>query len=95
MTFARSAHFCGKFIPVIERLDRGVIQPLSDEQSMSNSISAWKDWPWTGAGWPKFGVYRKAFVKQYLPHVHLHYIFEQPGNARSSALSSALMMAGQ
>jgi hypothetical protein len=67
MIFARSAHFCGKFIPVIERLDRGVIQPLSNEQSMSNSILAWKDWPWTGAGRPKFGVYRPASLKEHGP----------------------------
>jgi hypothetical protein len=62
---------------------------------MSNSISAWKDWPWTGAGQPKFDVYRKTFVKQYLPHVQLYDVFEPPGNARSSALPSALMMTGQ
>jgi hypothetical protein len=62
---------------------------------MSNSISAWKNRPWTGAGQPKFDVYRKTFVKQYLPHVHLHDFFEQHGNARSNALSSMLMMTGQ
>jgi hypothetical protein len=77
MIFARSAHFCGKCIPIIERLDRRVIQPLSDEQSMSNSISAWKDWRWTGAGRPKFDVYRNTFVKQYLPHVQLYDTFVQ------------------
>jgi hypothetical protein len=95
MIFARSAHFCGKFIPVIERLDQGVIQPLSDEQSMSNSMSVGKGWPGARSRRAKFDVYRKTFVKQYLPHVQLYDVFEQPGNARSSALSSALMMAGQ